>query len=98
MTAPVLALPNFTLQFVIETDASGIGIGAVLMQKGHPLAFINKALSVAHQGLSAYDKEMMAILFAVKKWHYFLVGRHFIIKTDHQPLKYMLEQKVTTLS
>ena len=98
MQAPVLALPNFSLQFVIETDASGVGIGAVLMQQGHPLAFISKALSPAHQSLSAYDKEMMAILFAVKKWHHFLVGRHFIIRTDHQPLKYLLEQKVSTPS
>ena len=68
------------------------------MQKGHPLAFISKALSAAHQALSIYDKEMLAILMAIKKWHHFLVGRHFIIRIDHQPLKYMLEQKVSTPS
>ena len=68
------------------------------MQRGHPLAFISEALSPAHQALSAYDKEMMAILFAVRKWHYFLVGKHFTIKTDHQPLKYLMEQKVSTPS
>ena len=96
--APVLALPDFSLSFVIETDASGVGIGAVLMQQGHPLAFISKALSATHQAWSAYDKEMLAILFAVKKWHYFLVSRHFIIRTDHQPLKYLMEQKITTPS
>ena len=61
-------------------------------------AFISKALSPVHQALSAYDKEMMAVLFAVKKWHYFLVGRHFIIRTDHQPLKYLMERKVSTPS
>ena len=99
MTAtPVLALPDFTMEFVIETDASGSGIGAVLMQQGHPLAFISKALSVKHQALSAYDKEMFAILFAVKKWHYYLVGRHFTIRTDHQPLRYLMQQKVSTPS
>ena len=97
-TAPVLALPNFTEEFVVETDASGVGIGVVLMQKGHPLAFINKALSSTHQALSVYDKEMMAILFAVKKWHYFLIGRHFVIQIDHQPLRYLMEQKVSTPS
>ena len=49
--------------------------------------------------MSAYDKEMMTTLFAVKKkWHYFLIGRHFVIKTNHQPLKYLIEQKVNTLS
>ena len=96
--APLLALPDFSQDFVIETDASGNGIGAVLMQQGHPIAYISKALSIKHQALSAYDKEMFAILFAVRKWHYFLVGRHFIIRTDHQPLKYLLEQRVTTPS
>ena len=40
----------------------------------------------------------MAILFAIKKWHYFLVGRHFIIRTDRQPLKYLMEQKGSTPS
>ena len=96
--APVLALPDFAQDFIVETDASGMGIGAVLMQKGHPIAFISKALSSKHQSLSVYDKEMFAILFAVKKWQHFLMGRHFTIRTDHKPLKYLMEQKVTTPS
>ena len=65
--APVLTLPNFSLDFVIETNAFGVGISAVLMQKGHPIAFISKALSPKHQALSVYDKEMLGILFVVKK-------------------------------
>ena len=83
LTTLVLALPDFTLPFIIEADASGVGIETVLMQQGHPLAFISKALSPIHQKLSVYDKEMMSIMFAIKKWHHFLVGRHFIIKTNH---------------
>ena len=81
--APVLALPDFAQDFVAETDASGNGIRAVLMQRSHHVAFISKALSGKHQAMSAYDKEMFAILFAVKKWQHFLRGRHFIIRTDH---------------
>ena len=96
--APVLTLPNFSQTFVIETDASSKGIGAVLMQQGHPIAFISKALSEKHQKLSTYDKEMFAVFFVVKKWHHFLMGRHFIIRTDHKPLKYLLGQKVSTPS
>ena len=47
--APVLALPDYSQEFVVETDASGNGIGAVLMQQGHPIAYISKALSLKHQ-------------------------------------------------
>lgn len=64
--ALVLALPNFAKPFHIETDACGRGIGAVLMQGGHPLAFISKALSPRNQGLSTYEKENLAILVAVE--------------------------------
>jgi len=64
-SAPVLALPDFSLPFCIETDASGIGIGAVLLQKGHPLTYISKALGPRSRGLSTYEKEYLAILEAV---------------------------------
>jgi hypothetical protein len=61
----VLALPNFSKQFSIETDACGYGVGAVLLRDGHLLAFISKALGPNTQGLSTYEKEYLAILLAV---------------------------------
>lgn len=65
VSTPVLQLPNFTKPFVIQTDASEKGVGAVLQQEGHPLAYVSKALSLKSQGLSTYDKECLAIMIAV---------------------------------
>lgn len=67
-SAPVLAVPNFEETFVIETDASKKGIGAVLMQRNHPLAFISRSLGPKWQKLSVYEKELLAIVFSVQKW------------------------------
>ena len=57
MTTPVLAVPDFSKQFVLETDASDLGIGAVLMQDQHHVAYLSKALGPRNQALSVYEKE-----------------------------------------
>jgi len=64
---PVLALPDFSQPFVLEADASGNGIGAVLMQQGKPISFMSKTLGPRAAALSTYEKEAMAILEALKK-------------------------------
>lgn len=69
-SAPVLALPDFTRPFHIETNASGSGVGAVLQQEGHPIAFISKPLSPSNQGLTVYEMEYLAILLAVDHWRH----------------------------
>lgn len=71
-TAPVLALPDFSTVFTIETDASDKGIGVVLQQEGHPIAYLSKALGPKNQLLSTHEKESLAILLAVDHWRSYL--------------------------
>ncbi|KAL5731844.1 hypothetical protein ACHQM5_004534 [Ranunculus cassubicifolius] len=94
---PTLGLPDFTKPFEVETDACQSGVGAVLLQDRRPLAFLSKVLPPSKVGLSTYEKELWAIIYAVQKWRYYLYGRHFIINTDHQSLKFLLEQRITTI-
>ena len=93
--APVLALPDFTLPFVLETDACAYGIGAVLMQEGKPLSYFSKTIGPKAAAMSTYDKEEMAIIEALKHWKHYFPASALIIRTDQQTLKYIQEQKLT---
>ena len=96
VNAPVLAVPDYSKQFVIETDASDAGFGAVLMQEGHPISYLSKPLRDRNRALSTYEKECMALLLTVEKWRSYLVGQEFLIRTDHRSLLFLTEQKATT--
>uniref|UniRef100_A0A803PI17 Integrase catalytic domain-containing protein n=1 Tax=Cannabis sativa TaxID=3483 RepID=A0A803PI17_CANSA len=95
-TIPVLALPNFTKPFVVEADASDYGLGAVLMKEGHPIAYYSLVLKPRAQLKSIYAKELMAIVLAALKWRSYLLGHHFIVRTDQPNLKFLLEQRLVT--
>jgi hypothetical protein len=85
-TCPVLALPDFTLPFVLECDASDEGIGAVLMEGGHPIVFESRKLNQSERLYSIYDKEMLTIMNALTKFRQYLVGRKFVVNIDHNNL------------
>ena len=92
----MLTIPDFEKQFVLETDASDVGLGAMLMQNEHPVAYLSKAFCPKNQALSTYEKECIAILMAVDKWRPYLQLKPFVIRTDHKSLLYLTEPRVHT--
>ena len=91
--APILALPDFSSPFEVETDASGVGIGAVLLQKKRPIAYFSEKLGGARLNYSTYDKEFYAIVRALDHWSHYLRPNHFVLHSDHEALKYIHGQQ-----
>lgn len=94
MNVPVLGLPNFSQPFVLETDASGVGVGTVLMQNQHPITFFSQALPPMHRLKAIYEHELMAVVFGVHKWRPYLLGKMFTVRTDQKSFKFLLDQRV----
>ncbi|WMV17938.1 hypothetical protein MTR67_011323, partial [Solanum verrucosum] len=82
----------FSKSFEVECDASGKGICAVLMQDSKPIAYFSENLSGATLNYSIYDKELYALVRALATWQHYLWPREFVVKTDHESLKYLKSQ------
>ena len=94
--ASVVATLDFTKTFIMECDASRNGIGDVLMQDERPIVLESHPIKGKYLHKAIYEKEMLTILHVVKKWRPYLMGRHFKVKTDHDSLKYFLEQRLSS--
>ena len=90
-------MPDFDRLFVVDCDASGAGFGAVLHQGAGPLAYCSRPFAVRHLKLAAYERELIGLVQAVRHWRPYLWGRHFLVRTDHYSLKFLLDQRLSTV-
>ena len=93
-TSPVLKCPNFERPFVLQTDASDWGVGAVLSQKDdddneHPVAYFSKKLLPRERRYSTIEKECLAIKLATHAFRVYLLGKPFTVQTDHHALEWL---------
>jgi hypothetical protein len=91
-TAPVLAMLDIHKSFDIYCDASKQGLGCVLMQEGHMIAYVSRQLRKHEQNYPTYDLELAAVIHALKIWRHYLLGHRCQIYTDHKSLKYIFTQ------
>jgi hypothetical protein len=91
-TAPVLAQPDNTKSFDVYCDASGTGLGCVLMQDNRVIAYASRALRPHEQSYPTHDLELAVVIQALKIWRHYLMGAHCNIYTDHKSLKYIFTQ------
>ncbi|KAL0421115.1 UNVERIFIED_CONTAM: Transposon Tf2-11 polyprotein [Sesamum latifolium] len=96
VTDPVLALPDMSKSFVMETDASDFALGGVLMQDGHPVAFESRKLKDVERRYSVHKKELLAVVHCLRLWRHYLLGSPFVVKTDNTAVSHFMTQPKLT--
>ncbi|GKB02596.1 putative reverse transcriptase domain-containing protein [Tanacetum coccineum] len=92
-SAPILALPEGSEDFIAYCDASKKGLGAVLMQREKVIAYASRQLKIHEKNYTTHDLELGAVVFALKIWRHYLYGTKCMVFTDHKNLQYILDQK-----
>ncbi|GJS63517.1 putative reverse transcriptase domain-containing protein [Tanacetum coccineum] len=92
-SAPILALPKGSKNFVVYCDASHKGLGAVLMQNEKVIAYASRQLKIHEKNYTTHDLELGAVVFALKMWRHYLYGTRCTVFTDHKSLQHILDQK-----
>ena len=93
---PVLALPDVSRPFEVQTDASDFALGGVLLQEGHPVAYESHKLSEAERRYTAQEKEMLAVIHCLRVWRHYLLGSKFVVKTDNSAVSHFFTQPKLT--
>ena len=93
--APILRHYNLKKETVLQTDASIKGLGACLLQDGHPVYFASKSLQDAECGYIAIELEALAVAWVMEKFHHFLYASHFTLETYQKPLETILAKSLT---
>jgi GNAT superfamily N-acetyltransferase len=97
MSAPILRCADSSLPFQVQADASETGLGAILQQKDEngirPVAYMSRKLNAAEQNYPPHERELLAVVDALREWRCYLMGRKFLVKTDHRPLQYLQTQQ-----
>ncbi|GJR90132.1 retrotransposon protein, putative, ty3-gypsy subclass [Tanacetum coccineum] len=91
--APVLALPDGPEDFVVYYDASGLGLGCVLMQRGKVITYASRQLKIHEKNYTTHDLELGAVVFALKIWKHYLYKKKSIIYTEYKSLQHIFNQK-----
>ncbi|KAL0411417.1 UNVERIFIED_CONTAM: hypothetical protein Slati_3731400 [Sesamum latifolium] len=87
---PMLALPDMSKPFVVETDVSDFAVGGVLMQDGHPVAFESRKLKDVERCYSVREKELLVIVHCLRLWRHYLLGSPFVVKTDNTAVSHFI--------
>ena len=88
----VIILPDLRKFFVVQCDPCGNSVGAVLTQDGRVVAYESRILQGPERTMQVYEKELLAIIYALSSWKHYLLGADFVVQTDHQTLRYFLTQ------